>query len=97
MALSDLSRRPHPLVGVGRRHPDVDDRDVGRVAAHLEQEVVRGARLAGDLEAGPLQQLRDALPEENRVVCDHDAHTGHRRNSSAIRMVLARGRVSIET
>ena len=35
-----------PLVVVRRRQPDVDDRDVGRVAAHLEQQFV-GVRRTG--------------------------------------------------
>ena len=30
---ADPLRGDEALVGVGRRHPDVDDRDVGRVAA----------------------------------------------------------------
>ncbi|MDF2696583.1 MAG: hypothetical protein K0S65_4966, partial [Labilithrix sp.] len=44
---------------------DVDNRYVGRIAAHFEQEIVRGTRLTGNLEAGMLQQLSDALPEQN--------------------------------
>ena len=31
MRVADLLRRPQPLVGVRRRHPDVDDRDIGLV------------------------------------------------------------------
>ena len=74
MALADLAGGAHPFVRVRRWHPDVDDRDVGLVAAHLEQQILGSARLAGDLEAGTLQQLSDPLPEEHRVVGDHDAY-----------------------
>ncbi len=41
---ADLERRAEALVVVRRRQPDVDDRDVRRVAAHLQQEFVGGRR-----------------------------------------------------
>ena len=41
----DLDRRPQPVVGEVRRHPDVDHRDVGLVRADLAQQVRRVARL----------------------------------------------------
>ena len=76
MLLADLPRRAEALVGVRRRHPDVDDRDVGRVRAHLQQQLVGGPGLADDLEAGLLEQLRDALAEQDGVVGEDDAHGG---------------------
>ena len=39
-----------PLVGVGRRHPDVDDRDVGRVLVDRREQLVGGRRLGDDLD-----------------------------------------------
>ncbi len=36
----DLARRPHALVGVGRRHADVDHRHVGRIGGHRRHQLV---------------------------------------------------------
>ena len=44
----------------------------GRVRAHLQQQVVRVARAADDLEALVLEQLREPLAEQHRVLGDHD-------------------------
>ena len=44
------ARGPQALVGVRRRHPDVDDRDVRPVGADLAQEVLGVAGLADDLQ-----------------------------------------------
>src|SRR6185503_14716310 len=62
------ARRPQALVGVRRRHADVDERDGRAVRAHLQHQLLGRPRLADDLETGP-------LAEEDRVVCEHDAHT----------------------
>jgi len=40
VARADLDRRAQALVVVRRRQPDVDDRDVRRVAAPFEQKIV---------------------------------------------------------
>ena len=45
----------------------------GRVGAHLQQQLVGVAGLADDLEAGVLEQPRDALAQQHRVVGEHDA------------------------
>ena len=74
MPLADLARGPQPLVGVRRRHPDVDDRDVRAVGAHLQHQLLGVARLPDDLEARVLEQPRDPLAQEHRVVGQHDAH-----------------------
>ena len=66
-------RGAQALVGVGRRHPDVDDRDVGLVGADLAQQVLGVAGLAGDLEARLLEQAGEALAQEDGVVGDDDA------------------------
>ena len=42
---ADRLRRPEALVGVGRRHPDVDDRHVRSMAADGLQELIGGAGL----------------------------------------------------
>ena len=77
---ADRARRAQALVGVGRRHADVDDRHVGLVGADLAQQVLPVAGLAGDLEAGLLEQAREPLAQQDGVVGDNDAdgvaHTG---------------------
>ena len=61
------------LVGVGRRHADVDDRNVGLVHGHVAQQVVGRPGLADDDEADFLEQPHDPFAQEHRVVGDHDA------------------------
>ena len=71
------------LVGVGRRHADVDDDDVG---------LVLGDGLAAAPSASPTaattswpcvgEQAGEPVPQEDRVLGDHDAH-----GSSTTRMV----------
>ena len=69
---ADRGRGDEPFVGVRRRHADVDDRDVGLVGAEHEQLLRR--RDPDHVETPFLEQARDALPYERRVVGDHDAH-----------------------
>ena len=73
---ADRLRGPEALVGVGRRHPDVDDRDVGVVLADGDEERVGVADLGDDLEAGLDQQPGDPLAQEERVV-GQDEPEGH--------------------
>jgi len=73
MLVADLLRRAKPFVGLGRRHPDVDDRDVGLVRADLQQQILRGAALTDYLESRVLEQPRDPLTQENGVVGNGDA------------------------
>src|SRR5438105_7583225 len=73
MLLPDLLRDAKALVGVRRRHLDVDDRDVGLVRADLQQQIVSRAALTDDLEPRLLEQARDALAEQHRVVGEDDA------------------------
>ena len=70
---ADPVRRAQPLVGVRRRHAHVDDGDVGLVRADLAEQVLGVAGLAGDLEAGVLQQARETLAQQHGVVGEHDA------------------------
>ena len=71
MLRPDLARRLDALVGLRRRHADVDDRHVRVVAAHLQQQLVGGPGLADDLDPGLGQQPRQALPQQRRVLGDH--------------------------
>ena len=72
MRFADLLRRAEPLVRVGRRHADVDDGDVGLVHRDVAEQVVGCAGLRDDVEPRLLEQTRDALPEEHRVVRQDD-------------------------
>src|SRR5436305_1720711 len=74
VALLDAPRCGEALVGVRRRHPDVDDRDVGPLLLDERLQPVRVARLARHLEPGVGQQSREALAEEQRVVGDRYPH-----------------------
>ena len=59
------------FAGMGRRHPDVDDREVGTKLADEVDQPGRGAGLADDLEAGTLEQACQPLAEKNVVVGQH--------------------------
>ena len=65
---ADRLGRPQALVGVGRRHPDVHDGDVGSMLADGGEQLVGRAGLGDDLEPGLGEQPRDALAQEERVV-----------------------------
>ena len=71
--LADLLRRAQSFVGLGRRHLDVDDRDVGLVRADLQQQILGRAALADDLESLALEQAGDALAQQHGVVGEDDA------------------------
>jgi hypothetical protein len=59
---------------VGRRHPDVQDDDVGRLRVDDPQEALGVAGLADDLEPRARERGRQRLPQEVRVVGEGDAH-----------------------
>src|SRR6266508_3050271 len=74
MLSANLLCGAQPLVGVRRRQPDVDDRHVGRVAPHLEEEIAGGDALADDFESSLGQQPREALAQEHAVLGEGYAH-----------------------
>src|SRR5262245_58787721 len=74
MLLADRGRGAGALVGVRGRRADVHDRDVGAVRAHLEDQVLRLAGAADDLEPLVLEQLGEPLAQQHRVLGDHDPH-----------------------
>ena len=75
MVGADLERRAHALVVVRRRQPDVDDRDVGRVAAHLQEQVRRPSRSCRRRRARSRSAARSSPSRsEHAVLGDHDAH-----------------------
>jgi hypothetical protein len=75
-----------------RGHADVDHRHVGRIGADLEQQLVGGAGLADDLEAGFDEEAGQPFADDHRVVGEDDPDrrsVRHRRHS---RRVSARAR-----
>ena len=66
MGAADLRRGDQPVVGVARRHPDVDDRDVGRVGAHLQHQVVGVVRAPDHVVARVLSS--DAMPSRSSAL-----------------------------
>ena len=87
---ADLAGRPDPLVGLGRRHANVDDRDVGVVAAHLEHQLVGVPCLPDDLDLRLLEQPREPLAQQRRVVGDHGREAAVVRADVAQRRELGR-------
>jgi hypothetical protein len=48
---------------MGRRHPDVDDREIGTMLANELHELRSVAGLGDHIEARPLEQARHTLAE----------------------------------
>jgi len=70
--LANGRRGIEPFARVGRRHPDVDDREVGPEVTDELDQLDGGAGLADDLEAGGLEQACQPLTEKDTVVGQHD-------------------------
>ena len=71
-----------PLIGVGRGHPDVDDRHVRKEISDGLQEGVRIADLGHHLESLIREEPSDPFADEDRVV-GQDEPQRHRRSTSA--------------
>src|SRR4051794_39102202 len=74
MLRADRERSLDALVGVGGRHPQVDDRHLRAGVFDLLDELLGGGGLADHVEPGFAQQQRDAFAQEHRVVGQHYAH-----------------------
>ena len=91
MLAADLLGRAQALVGLRRRHPDVRDHDVRRVAAHLQQEIV-GRRRPARRRRSRRRASRRAMPSrrstESSASTTPDGtslqvvHADHRRTAS---------------
>src|ERR1041385_4269597 len=92
MPLGSLLGGYEPLVAHRRRHPDVDDRDVGPVPPDLGEELVGGAGLGSDRDARSGQHAREAFAQDGCVVGQHYTH-----GSSAWMVVPCPGRLAIST
>src|SRR5215831_11330624 len=62
------------LVGVGRWHLDIDDRDVGTRQLDVAVQLPGRACLTDDVEARLGQQTVKPVPEQHLIVGDHDSH-----------------------
>src|SRR4029079_5767888 len=81
-----LVRGAQPFVCERRRHPDVDDGDVGLVLGDCAQQLLARGCLCRHVDVRAPQERGDALAHEGAVVGDHDAH-----GSSAVITVPAPG------
>ena len=72
--LADSRRCDDALVGVGRRHADVDDREVGFLIAYERHQLIDVTRFADEFEACSHQQQCHAFSHEGCVVGDYDSH-----------------------
>ena len=82
--LLDLPRCARALVGEGRRHPDVQDDEVGIVLGDRGQQPVASPERGDDLVSGVLEQSPEPLAQQHLVLGDHDPH-----GSSAVSVVPA--------
>src|SRR4051812_42225664 len=92
MTPADLMRGLDALVGLGRRHADVHDRDVGLVLVDRLEQLVGARRLGDDVDPLAAEERRDPLADQRAVVRDHDAH-----GRSAVTTVPARGGLRIRS
>jgi hypothetical protein len=69
---ADALRGGEPLVGVGGRHADIDERYVREVARDGLVQLGRVRDRGDDLDAVIAQQRGDAVADQCRVVGDHD-------------------------
>ena len=73
-ARPDQLRRAQPFVGVRRRHPNVDDRDIRSRALDERAQLVGVGGEPDDLEPGLLEQPRQPLAQNDGVVGDDYPH-----------------------
>lgn len=73
---ADPQRGPQPVVGQRRRHPHVGDHhiDLRGVRRHLRDQFVRVAGARQHRVTLALQESRDALTQQRRIVGDDDLH-----------------------
>jgi hypothetical protein len=62
---------------MSRRHPDIDDDQLGRLFANNAEELHGVAGLASDLETGSGEQAGEAFSEKHIVISQHYPDPGH--------------------
>ena len=75
---ADRPRGVEALRRVRRRHPDVDEHEVGRRLADESQQLRRVPRLPDHGEARALEHAREPFPEEEVIIGHDDARRRHR-------------------
>ena len=95
-ALADPGRGPQPLVGVRRRHPDVGDDDVRRVAATAASSVlaVLGLRMTLKPESLSTRTTPSRSSTESSATTTRIASRRRRRGEPADRVVDGRTRIT---
>ena len=78
MLAPDALCRNESLVGVGRRHPDVDDHGVRSQRLDQGEQAAGVRRLPHDLVPGLFEQVRDSLAGQHGVVGDQLSARQHR-------------------
>ena len=79
MTLLDDRRRVQSLGGVGRRHPDVNNDDIGWIGIDAFQKRMRVTDLRRDIEPRIAQHPGQPLTEQRSVVGDHHPQGGPTR------------------
>ena len=70
----DLLRGDQSFVGVGGRHADVDDGDVGGVGGDVLEELVGVAGLGDDVDPAVGEEAGEALADDDGVVGEDHPH-----------------------
>jgi DNA-binding NarL/FixJ family response regulator len=73
---ADLVRGPDALVGLGRRHADVHDRDVGPVLPDRREQLVRVGGLGDDVDPLTAHEIRRRHPEMGIVLLSQHVEVG---------------------
>src|SRR4029079_15672186 len=74
VADANLARRHEAFVGIGRWHPDVDQRHVRLHVANTGEKRICIADLLYDFDLVLAQEGCDSLADQRGVVGDYDAH-----------------------
>ena len=74
MVAADRDRGTEPFVGMVRRHPHVDDRDIRLVLGDRRFQRLGVADRGGDLVPAVREDLGQARPDHGGVLGDDDAH-----------------------
>jgi hypothetical protein len=77
---ADHPGRLQTLGGIGRRHPDVDDHQLGRLLADQREKLRAAAGLPHHLETGALKQAGQTLPEKDVVLSEDHPQPGRGRD-----------------
>jgi hypothetical protein len=72
--LPDAASRDQALVGVGRRHPDVDDRDIRIFQGDQAQERIGVGRFPDHVDPGVGEQSSESRPDQHDVIGNYDPH-----------------------